>query len=262
MSSSDRFSTCDSLGEEAVTVRGPSVLLIKVVGPLVPFVILRQGDKAQALTLKLLEETHDIMDESLHNELQSRYERLEEHRRGIKGGIIGHMRQYEKVYTYQSGAINLNGRTVKSSQYARSVQMWLKKGKSEFPRLTLCRKSSTSSELTLKTVRQGVQDPPAAPASSEPLPDLELADLTSKRAERESTIHTKATTKRWKTYVKPSNTDTFRDSESTTPFSIDIGMNVDSDAQSSDTDSESGVEISVSWGPSESEVAVEPRDDV
>jgi len=261
MSSNDRFSTCDNLGEEAVTVRGPSVLLIKVVGPLVPFVILRKGDKAQALTLKLLEETHGIMDDSLHNELQRRYEKLEEQRRGIKGGIIGHMRQYEKVYTYQSGAINLNGRTVKSSQHARSVQMWLRKGMTDFPRLTLCRKSSTNSDLTLKTIRQGAQDPPA-PVSSDPLPDLELTDLTRNRTQRGSDIRTKATTKRWKTYVKPSNTDTLceGDSESNIPLSIDIGVHVDSDAQSSDADSESGVEISVSWGLSQ-ENADEPGDD-
>ena len=76
MPSTGRFPVCDITLEEK-TKAGPLVLLVKVArSPLqcVPSVVLRQGDKALALTLKLLEETQDIMEEHMHSSLQTQYD--------------------------------------------------------------------------------------------------------------------------------------------------------------------------------------------
>ncbi|KZT71747.1 hypothetical protein DAEQUDRAFT_763586 [Daedalea quercina L-15889] len=82
------YGTTLEVSAKAPAGRGPLVLFVKVVGPLVPSIVLRQGDKAQALTLRLLEETQDVVDEHMHSTLQINTTNLEAFRREIKGGDL------------------------------------------------------------------------------------------------------------------------------------------------------------------------------
>ena len=72
--SSDRpgkYPACDAAAMEGRAA--PLLLIIEVFGPFIPSVVLRQGDKAQALTLRVLEETADVMDQEMHGNLQDFY---------------------------------------------------------------------------------------------------------------------------------------------------------------------------------------------
>jgi len=243
MSSARKFSVCDNV-LEATSTNGPYVLFVKVIGPIVPSIVLRQGDKAQALTLRLLEESQDVMNESMHDGLQNQYENLVLFRRNIKGsGPIRRASRFEDICQYRDSAIELNGRTVTSSQYARSEHMWMKKGKSTgFPRFRLKRKSSTNSQLTIKTVT-GRTDNPAEPSSSNsPDPDSQSVDITDQQ------IASGSKARVWKTHIKQSDIDPFRDNPSNASISleIDIGGNAQSAGES-----EPDVDISVNFEPSE-----------
>lgn len=58
MSPQHEFPACDvalDAGAQLISTSGALVLLVNIVGPLYPSIILRQGDKAQKLTLRLLE---------------------------------------------------------------------------------------------------------------------------------------------------------------------------------------------------------------
>ena len=72
------FPACDvALDADAqlISTNGALVLLVNIVGPFYPSIIVRQGDKAQKLTLQLLEETQGVMPEKTHTGLQEQYDR-------------------------------------------------------------------------------------------------------------------------------------------------------------------------------------------
>lgn len=54
----------------------PYVFLLRIPAGLRLVVALKEGDKAQKTTLKLLEDTQDIMPLRTHNELHERYDRF------------------------------------------------------------------------------------------------------------------------------------------------------------------------------------------
>ena len=74
-----KFPVCDAALEAPNTKAGPLLLVIAVFGHLMPSILVRQGDKAQALTLRLLEETEDIMEEDMHSVLQGYYHTCAHH---------------------------------------------------------------------------------------------------------------------------------------------------------------------------------------
>lgn len=72
------FPACDvALDADArlISTNGAVLLLVNMVGPFYPSIILRQGDKAQKLTLRLLEESQGVMNEPTHTSLQQQYDR-------------------------------------------------------------------------------------------------------------------------------------------------------------------------------------------
>lgn len=74
MSSEKRkFPLCDAAMEGKAHVNSTPAPLLLIVEVFMASVVLRQGDKAQALTLRLLEETEDIMDEEMHSRLPVAY---------------------------------------------------------------------------------------------------------------------------------------------------------------------------------------------
>ncbi|KAH9920139.1 uncharacterized protein B0H18DRAFT_1025292 [Fomitopsis serialis] len=243
------FPACDSVQELSESYK----LFIKVVGPFVPSLALRQGDKAQALTLRLLEESKEIMDEDLHDELQYQYGQLVQIRRHIKGGPMGRMKRYADVSLFLQRALRLNGRTVTLSRNARDQDMWKKKGKNGFYRLTLRRRASTTSELTIMTAKEGRGDQPAPP-SPNLIADSESVDITDQPEQTEPSrarTQTKPKTRMWEAYIRPSEIDPYRDGESTAHLSI----NLDAQSDDGESDGEAGVNISVRFGPTEEEAA-------
>jgi len=246
--STPSFPACDSVQETSE----PFLPFVKVVGPFVPSLALRQGDKALASTLRLLEESKEVMDEDLHDELQYQYGQLVQIRRHIKGGPAGRMKRYAEISLFTKRALALTGRTVTLSRNARDQEMWKKKGKNGFYRLTLQRKASTTSELTIMTAKEGRGDQPAPP-SPDLKPDSESVDITDQQTEpSRARTQTKPQTRMWEAYIRPSEIDPYRDGESTAHLSLNF------DAQSDDTESddgESGVDISVRFGPTEEEAS-------
>ncbi|KAH9839150.1 uncharacterized protein C8Q71DRAFT_855790 [Rhodofomes roseus] len=194
MPSNSKYPICDIVAgvpDATVKIGGPIMLLIKVAGTVVPSIVLRQGDKAQALTLTLLEETKDIMDPSSHNLLQRQYETLVGMRRNIKGGNVLQFRHYYRIYQFRADAVDLSDQTVTSSQYARCAQMWEEKGITEYTRYTLRRKSSTVSKLTFVTVKEDpiAQPAPEAPSSAQQDtadPESRSADVTEQRDQQDT----------------------------------------------------------------------------
>ena len=73
MSTTKQFPMCDAALKASDATTRPFLLIVEVFGHIMPSILLRQGDKAQALTLRLLEETQDIMDENIHGGLRSNY---------------------------------------------------------------------------------------------------------------------------------------------------------------------------------------------
>lgn len=78
MTPKSQFPACDvalDAGAQLVSTNGALMLLVNIVGPFYPSIILRQGDKAQKLTLQLLEESQGVMTEETHTGLQRQYDR-------------------------------------------------------------------------------------------------------------------------------------------------------------------------------------------
>ncbi|KZT71749.1 hypothetical protein DAEQUDRAFT_755588 [Daedalea quercina L-15889] len=235
MTSGSNFPVCDNtLAVSAkATASGPLVLFVKVVGPFIPSIVLRQGDKAQALTLRLLEESQDIMDEDMHSGLQTNYDKLQRFRSKIKGGYIP-MKHYREISVYRERAVRLNEQSVASSQYARSKGMWEKKGKNIFPRLRLS-KTSTSDLSIVTADRTDETDDQVTISSSNisllssadsdaTAPDSESMDITSQ--DPQEVEHT------WYSFINPADINPLYDAEAdsdspvTSDVTFDIGLSV------------------------------------
>ncbi|KAF9814678.1 hypothetical protein IEO21_04973 [Rhodonia placenta] len=94
-----------------------------------PYNKLQRADEAQAATLNILAENIGIMERREHNILQGRYDRLVKDRSKLgEPGPFKAWGKFVKIGKYESGATKLNRRTVKSSQSARSQNMWTIKG--------------------------------------------------------------------------------------------------------------------------------------
>ncbi|KAF9814681.1 hypothetical protein IEO21_04976 [Rhodonia placenta] len=96
---------------------------------LTPHGALKRGDRAQASTLNMLEDTSDIMEKGMHNILQNGFDNLQGTRNQLADlGVIQTLRKWNKFSEYASEAVHLNKKTVTSSQAARSDNMWKRKG--------------------------------------------------------------------------------------------------------------------------------------
>ncbi|KAH9920131.1 uncharacterized protein B0H18DRAFT_612659 [Fomitopsis serialis] len=95
--------------------------------------MLKEGDKAQRVTLKLLEKTQTYMDKPLHNRLHQRYDGLKEGRLSIKRGFFARGKQWDEIVVYRKGSVELSDFTVVSSEIARSKQMWNNKFRESSP---------------------------------------------------------------------------------------------------------------------------------
>lgn len=99
-----------------------------------PYNKLQRADEAQAATLNMLSENIGIMERREHDVLQGRYDRLANDRSKLgEPGPFKAWGKLGKIGKYESGAMKLNRRTVKSSQSARSQNMWTIKGVMDGP---------------------------------------------------------------------------------------------------------------------------------
>ncbi|KAH9920141.1 uncharacterized protein B0H18DRAFT_612899 [Fomitopsis serialis] len=127
MPSNDVFASLDDALQASASK--PSMYFARLATPVIPSLALREGDKAQALTLRLLEKHRKIMDPPQHDSLHHGYELLVNYRKNIKGGFFRAMKHREEIYQYRKGSLNLNYSTATSSLEARSKVLW-KKAKS------------------------------------------------------------------------------------------------------------------------------------
>ncbi|EED82304.1 predicted protein [Postia placenta Mad-698-R] len=110
----------------AVTIATPALVpaskpVVKYFATLTPRSRLKRGDKAQAATLKILEETAEIMDRRTHDTLQQQYDRVQSARTElVKLGRMQALMQRKKFCVYASEAAVLNANTITSSQEARN----------------------------------------------------------------------------------------------------------------------------------------------
>ncbi|EPT04676.1 hypothetical protein FOMPIDRAFT_1013998 [Fomitopsis schrenkii] len=126
MTPKSQFPACDvalDAGAQLVSTNGALMLLVNIVGPFYPSIILRQGDKAQKLTLQLLEESQGVMTEETHTGLQRQYDR--------------------PVLSFTLSHVRKNAHSSTLSQLSRSDGMWKKKGKTamQFARFRLAKKA-------------------------------------------------------------------------------------------------------------------------
>ncbi|KAH9920135.1 uncharacterized protein B0H18DRAFT_1025274 [Fomitopsis serialis] len=89
--------------------------------------VLKEGDQAQAMTLRLLEKTQDFMDKPIHNSLHERYDDLRKERLHMKRGLAWRTKKWNKIVTYRDNTVELRHATVVSSELARSMEMWKRK---------------------------------------------------------------------------------------------------------------------------------------
>ncbi|KAH9920133.1 uncharacterized protein B0H18DRAFT_1025255 [Fomitopsis serialis] len=115
-------------------------------------VVLKEGDKAQAKTLQLLEETHAYMDKHVHNRLHERYDDLKTNRLEMKHGFIKRIQQWDKIVVYRDRSIKLKKLTVVSSELARSEELWKHKRHRSSP------KNNRPSHDAASTSRQSTVD--------------------------------------------------------------------------------------------------------
>ncbi|KAI0727915.1 hypothetical protein C8Q72DRAFT_424510 [Fomitopsis betulina] len=158
MSSEKRkFPLCDAAMEGKAHVNSTPAPLLLIVEVFMASVVLRQGDKAQALTLRLLEETEDIMDEEMHSRLPVAYHNNYVARLKLKNSRISIMK-YSQVARYKNNSVRLYTRTVATSEYARNKAMADKKGKTIFPRLRLSKRASATDLSILTADRDDGED--------------------------------------------------------------------------------------------------------
>lgn len=125
----------------AVTIATPALVpaskpVVKYFATLAPRNRLKQGDKAQAATLKTLEETAEIMDRHTHDTLQEYYDRVQSSRTDlVKLGRMQALMQRKKFCAYAKEAAELNESTITSSQEARSKHLWTRKRTLDGPSL-------------------------------------------------------------------------------------------------------------------------------
>ncbi|OSX65917.1 hypothetical protein POSPLADRAFT_1165912 [Postia placenta MAD-698-R-SB12] len=102
---------------------------LKALAKFTPHGALKRGDRAQASTLNMLEDTSDIMENGMHNILQNEFDDLRDSRNDLANlGRIQTLRNWSKFSQYASDAVHLNKKTVTSSQAARSDNIWKRKG--------------------------------------------------------------------------------------------------------------------------------------
>jgi len=103
------------------------LLLFKLPKSLRAAALLRQADKAQASTLRLLEKYRTSMDKPIHDDLHGRYDALKANRLKIKRGFMKQAKQWNKVVAYKFESLDLYDSTVITSDLARSKKLWSEK---------------------------------------------------------------------------------------------------------------------------------------
>ncbi|KAH9920143.1 uncharacterized protein B0H18DRAFT_957197 [Fomitopsis serialis] len=138
MSSDDGCTSYDNLmqvGETTVKATNPLLLLVRLAtGSFRASSALAKGDKAQLVTLRVLEKTHNIMSRDTLNTLHGQYEVLAIHRKDISRDVMERLKQWDDIMDYKKRSVALRELTVTSSHQARSDLLWKKGAKSGRPK--------------------------------------------------------------------------------------------------------------------------------
>jgi len=88
------------------------LLLFKVPKTIRAAALLKEGDKAQAATLRLLEKSEKYMDKHVHDDLRQKYDGLKTDRLKIKRGFLRQAKQWNKIAAYKDDSVDLHKTTV------------------------------------------------------------------------------------------------------------------------------------------------------